>query len=39
MTATAPDGLVETALEGLQPFARGKVRDLYAVGTSTPCSA
>ena len=32
MTATAPDGLVETALEGLQPFARGKVRDLYAVG-------
>jgi phosphoribosylaminoimidazole-succinocarboxamide synthase len=32
MTATAPDGLVETSLEGLQPFARGKVRDLYAVG-------
>ena len=32
MTATAPDGLVETAREGLQPFARGKVRDLYAVG-------
>ena len=32
MTATAPDGLVETSLEGLAPFARGKVRDLYAVG-------
>ncbi len=32
MTATAPDGLVETSLEGLRLFARGKVRDLYAVG-------
>jgi phosphoribosylaminoimidazole-succinocarboxamide synthase len=32
LTAAAPQGLVETSLEGLVPFARGKVRDLYAVG-------
>jgi phosphoribosylaminoimidazole-succinocarboxamide synthase len=30
--ATAPAGLRETSLSGLVPFARGKVRDLYAVG-------
>jgi phosphoribosylaminoimidazole-succinocarboxamide synthase len=32
MTATAEPGLRETDLSGLTPFARGKVRDLYAVG-------
>jgi phosphoribosylaminoimidazole-succinocarboxamide synthase len=32
MTATAQSGLLETNLPGLAPFARGKVRDLYAVG-------
>ncbi len=31
VTATL-DGIRETNLEGLTPFARGKVRDLYAVG-------
>ena len=32
MTATLESGLRETNLSGLTPFARGKVRDLYAVG-------
>jgi len=32
MTTTLESGLRETNLSGLTPFARGKVRDLYAVG-------
>src|SRR5438477_38180 len=32
MTTTLAPGVMETNLPGLEPFARGKVRDLYAVG-------
>jgi phosphoribosylaminoimidazole-succinocarboxamide synthase len=32
MTSTLESGLLETNLPGLSPFARGKVRDLYAIG-------